>query len=172
MGWMNKLAADGVTKLGIAVLKNYDAFTKKYWFWIGTAALLGYSILFNVLFTLALMYLNPLGKPQAVVSEAANEMEGRTEESNEERKVKRRGSRGGPKAWSLSASHGKNDREMAIQCKGGRANAELSQNSQSSIEFVTGIAPKRGMVLPFTPLTMSFDEVNYYVDMPTMAPPL
>jgi ABC-type multidrug transport system ATPase subunit len=25
---------------------------------------------------------------------------------------------------------------------------------------------KRGMVLPFTPLTMSFDNVNYYVDMP------
>ncbi|RRT47913.1 hypothetical protein B296_00031131 [Ensete ventricosum] len=31
-----------------------------------------------------------------------------------------------------------------------------------------GVAPKRGMVLPFTPLTMSFDEVNYYVDMPPL----
>ena len=25
---------------------------------------------------------------------------------------------------------------------------------------------KRGMVLPFTPLAMSFEDVNYYVDMP------
>jgi len=29
---------------------------------------------------------------------------------------------------------------------------------------------KRGMVLPFTPLTMSFDNVNYYVDMPKVTP--
>ena len=33
----------------------------------------------------------------------------------------------------------------------------------------SGVAPKRGMVLPFTPLTMSFDEVNYYVDMPPVS---
>lgn len=29
---------------------------------------------------------------------------------------------------------------------------------------------KRGMVLPFTPYTMSFDNVNYYVDMPMVTP--
>jgi ABC-type multidrug transport system ATPase subunit len=27
-------------------------------------------------------------------------------------------------------------------------------------------APGRGMVLPFEPLSMSFNEINYYVDMP------
>jgi ABC-type multidrug transport system ATPase subunit len=27
-------------------------------------------------------------------------------------------------------------------------------------------APRRGMVLPFSPLSMCFDDVNYYVDMP------
>lgn len=27
-------------------------------------------------------------------------------------------------------------------------------------------APKKGMVLPFTPFSMSFDNMNYYVDMP------
>lgn len=32
-----------------------------------------------------------------------------------------------------------------------------------------GVAPKRGMVLPFTPLAMSFNEVNYYVDMPPVS---
>lgn len=30
------------------------------------------------------------------------------------------------------------------------------------------VASKRGMILPFTPLTMSFDSVNYYVDMPSV----
>ena len=36
-------------------------------------------------------------------------------------------------------------------------------------EAATGVAPKRGMVLPFTPLAMSFDEVSYYVDMPAVS---
>lgn len=38
-----------------------------------------------------------------------------------------------------------------------------------SIDLGTGVAPKRGMVLPFTALSMSFDEVNYYVDMPAVS---
>lgn len=29
-------------------------------------------------------------------------------------------------------------------------------------------APGRGMVLPFEPLSMSFNEINYYVDMPAV----
>lgn len=28
--------------------------------------------------------------------------------------------------------------------------------------------PKRGMVLPFEPLSLSFSQVNYYVDMPAV----
>lgn len=42
----------------------------------------------------------------------------------------------------------------------------LSRNADSALETATGVAPKKGMVLPFTPLAMSFDSVNYYVDMP------
>jgi hypothetical protein len=33
---------------------------------------------------------------------------------------------------------------------------------------VNEVASKRGMILPFTPLSMSFDNVNYYVDMPSV----
>jgi hypothetical protein len=33
---------------------------------------------------------------------------------------------------------------------------------------VDEVVPKRGMVLPFTPLAMSFDSVNYYVHMPSV----
>jgi hypothetical protein len=40
------------------------------------------------------------------------------------------------------------------------------KNSDSTLEAANGVAPKRGMVLPFTPLSMSFDDVNYFVDMP------
>ena len=30
------------------------------------------------------------------------------------------------------------------------------------------ISPGRGMILPFEPLSMSFSEINYYVDMPAV----
>jgi len=43
-----------------------------------------------------------------------------------------------------------------------------SRSNPSSHESATGVAAKRGMVLPFQPLAMSFDSVNYYVDMPAV----
>ncbi|KAG5540595.1 hypothetical protein RHGRI_020719 [Rhododendron griersonianum] len=54
--------------LGEMLLKARSLFPEGYWFWIGVGALLGYTILFNILFTLALTYLNPLASYQAVVS--------------------------------------------------------------------------------------------------------
>lgn len=42
----------------------------------------------------------------------------------------------------------------------------MSKKGDYSMENANGVAPKRGMVLPFTALAMSFDNVNYYVDMP------
>jgi hypothetical protein len=47
-----------VKRLGIALLESSDIFTDKNWYWIGAAALLGFTIFFNVLFTLSLMYLH------------------------------------------------------------------------------------------------------------------
>lgn len=51
-------ASDNVTRLGVAVLNNFNIFVNKNWYWIGVGALVGFILLFNVLFTLALMYLN------------------------------------------------------------------------------------------------------------------
>jgi hypothetical protein len=42
----------------MALLESSDIFTDKNWYWIGVAVLLGFTIFFNVLFTLTLMYLN------------------------------------------------------------------------------------------------------------------
>lgn len=44
--------------LGVALLKERSLFSENYWYWIGIGALLGYTILFNLLFTLFLAYLN------------------------------------------------------------------------------------------------------------------
>ncbi|KAL4583820.1 hypothetical protein LXL04_008404 [Taraxacum kok-saghyz] len=74
--WMNKMSSDNVTSLGIAILQNMDIPTQTSWFWIGTASLLGFAVLFNVLFTFVLMYLDSPGKTQAIISkEAASEIE-------------------------------------------------------------------------------------------------
>lgn len=53
---------------------------------------------------------------------------------------------------------------MAVMTSQSSPNA--ISGSDSAFDTVKGVAPKRGMVLPFTPLAMSFDTVNYYVDMP------
>ncbi|XP_023526225.1 pleiotropic drug resistance protein 1-like isoform X1 [Cucurbita pepo subsp. pepo] len=54
--------------LGFIVLKSRGFFPNAYWYWIGVGALLGYTFLFNFLFTLALSLLDPFGKGQAVKS--------------------------------------------------------------------------------------------------------
>lgn len=171
--WMNKLASDNKTRLGIQVLKNFDVFQNRNWFWIGCGALVGFIVLFNVLFTLALMYLAPPGKPQAIISEeTANEMEANQEETKDERHKRIRPSLDSNPytdtvSRSLSTSDGNNTSEMAVRRMSSRSNPNgLSRNADSALEAANGISPKRGMVLPFTPLAMSFDSVNYYVDMP------
>lgn len=47
----------------------------------------------------------------------------------------------------------------------------LSRSVDSSFHSDNGLARKRGMVLPFTPLAMAFNNVNYYVDMPPVSIP-
>ncbi|MBA0807578.1 hypothetical protein Gohar_023374, partial [Gossypium harknessii] len=157
--WMNKKASDNITSLGVQVLRNFDVPNDKNWYWIGAGALLGFAVLFNVLFTFALMYLNPLGKPQAVISEeTAEELE-----ANHEGEPRLRRPKSSKDSFSRSLSSAG---EMAIRRMSSRTNPNRMSRNDSSIDTASGVAPKRGMVLPFSPLAMSFDTVNYYVDMP------
>ncbi|GAA0158882.1 ATP-binding cassette [Lithospermum erythrorhizon] len=166
--WMNKLDTDGVTRLGIAVLNNFDIPTERNWFWIGAGVLVGFVVLFNVLFTIALTYLNPLGKPQAIIpKDQAKEMESYEEENDEPPRLRTSRSMEVSLPRSLSAADGNNSREMEMRRMSSRSSSHgLSRNEDRSLEAARGIAPKRGMVLPFIPLAMSFEDVNYYVDMP------
>nr|GEX48506.1 protein GFS12 isoform X1 [Tanacetum cinerariifolium] len=56
--WMNKLATDKSSKLGVGILQNIGPTADRNWFWIGAAALLSLAIVFNVLFTLAIVYID------------------------------------------------------------------------------------------------------------------
>ena len=44
--------------LGIQTLESRGFFTQAYWYWIGVGALIGFMFLFNIVFTVALAYLN------------------------------------------------------------------------------------------------------------------
>nr|POF20091.1 abc transporter g family member 42 [Quercus suber] len=149
--WMDKLASNNITKLGVAVLNNFDVPHHNYWYWIGVTALLAFTILFNILFTFSLMYLNPLGKPQPIISEELGSEQSSMGET-----------KGKPKLQSNRSINENQMREMQCLETSGESNTK-EPSSMAADE----VASKRGMILPFTPLTMSFDSVNYYVDMPS-----
>ncbi|KAK6284613.1 hypothetical protein POUND7_003565 [Theobroma cacao] len=56
--------------LGLIVLKARGLFTEAYWYWIGVGALVGFILVFNFFYTLALTYLNPLDESRGIKSEA------------------------------------------------------------------------------------------------------
>ena len=119
------------------MLDDFDVFRDENWYWIGAGALLGFCILFNILFTFALMYLNrmffnlnlhffhfnisslelnsffksitAMGSKQAIISEeAATEIEAEQEESKEEPRLRRNSTERKSVRRSLSSSDGNN----------------------------------------------------------------
>ncbi|KAK7245297.1 hypothetical protein RIF29_40136 [Crotalaria pallida] len=100
--------------LGIEILESRGFFTQPKMYWIGVGALIGYAIVFNISYILALTFLNPIVQHQAVKSPQS--------------KI--------------------NDEQI-----GGSTRKEDAVNS-------------KGMVLPFEPHSITFDDVTYAVDMP------
>ncbi|XP_051118222.1 ABC transporter G family member 39-like [Andrographis paniculata] len=111
------LPLDNVHTVGKVLLQERGFYTEEKWYWICVAALLGFSVVFNVGFIIALTYLNPLTNANTIILD--------DDESD------------------------KKDKEM-----------KEGSNSPSQG------APKKGMVLPFQPLSLVFDSINYFVDMP------
>ncbi|CAJ1951217.1 unnamed protein product [Sphenostylis stenocarpa] len=109
--------------LGIQILESRGFFTHAYWYWIGIGALIGFIFLFNIMYTLALSYLNAFDKQQTTITE---ESEG----------------------------------DMA----NGRAQEELTCLESSGVGCSRRM--NRGMVLPFEPYSITFDQIVYSVDMP------
>ncbi|CAI0389715.1 unnamed protein product [Linum tenue] len=127
--WHKKAANGTISNLGEALLKSRSLFHESYWYWIGLAALLGYTGLFNSLFTCFLSCLNPLGIQQSVVSR----------DELQEREKNR---------------------------KSGEIVVELRHYLENSNSINGKYFKKKGMVLPFQPLSMSFSNINYFVDVP------
>nr|CAD1818081.1 unnamed protein product [Ananas comosus var. bracteatus] len=55
--------------IGTAFLRSRGLFINGYWYWLSVGALLAYSILFNILFILAITYLDPIASSQNIIAE-------------------------------------------------------------------------------------------------------
>ncbi|MCO5580506.1 hypothetical protein L7F22_034374 [Adiantum nelumboides] len=133
--------------IGLAILKSRGFFTEDYWYWIAIGGLIGFAVLYNVLFMMALTYLNPLGRPQAVIPEEDTKADHSNASTRSLQKLRV------PALGSETDSQvikGKSCREWEAD----------------DIADVISVDEKKGMVLPFKPLSIAFNAVNYYVDMP------
>ncbi|GAY62366.1 hypothetical protein CUMW_217170 [Citrus unshiu] len=169
-----KVLPNTTEPLGVQVLKSRGFFTDAYWYWLGLGALAGFILLFNFGFTLALSFLNRLypyhlqlgfpkvgnsdiifayicaafGKNQAVISEESqsNEHDNRTGGTIQLSTSGR----------SIDKSHPKIGHDIMSTYSSSLIEAEVKANHHK----------KRGMVLPFKPHSITFDEIAYSVDMP------
>jgi len=53
-----KVLPNSTKPLGVEVLESRGFFTQSYWYWICFVALIGYTLLFNLGYILALTYFN------------------------------------------------------------------------------------------------------------------
>ncbi|XP_047967784.1 ABC transporter G family member 39-like [Salvia hispanica] len=104
--------------VGEVLLHSRGFFTEERWFWICCFALLAFSVLFNILFIVALTFLKPLGDSSALTQNDDDDDE-------DDRKTKENSS-----SYGISSTH------------------------------------EKGLILPFKPLSLVFDHVYYYVDVP------
>ncbi|XP_008795450.2 ABC transporter G family member 36-like [Phoenix dactylifera] len=137
--------------LGVLVLKSRGVFPEAKWYWIGFGALIGYMLLFNALFTVALAYLNPFGKARPAISE----------ETLKEKHANLTG-----EVLGSSSSRGRNSVNDFTSGNSADEIRRSNSSSKSTNEVVHPNQNKKGMVLPFVPLSMTFDNIRYSVDMP------
>ncbi|XP_050366553.1 pleiotropic drug resistance protein 1-like [Argentina anserina] len=134
--------------LGIQVLKSRGVFLEAHWYWLGVGASIGYILLFNLFYTLALKYLDPLGKPQAVLSK----------ETLAEQTAARAGGNTELPSRGRDSSVTKNDSWRSVSSR--TLSARVGSINEANENR------KKGMVLPFEPLWITFDDIKYSVDMP------
>ncbi|KAF7843299.1 pleiotropic drug resistance protein 1-like [Senna tora] len=149
--WSRVLPGSNDT-LGVQVLKSRGFFTEAYWYWIGTGALFGFTILLNITYTLALTFLSQFEKKQAVIP---RESQGKTQEGIE------LSSRGDGPSIGEKACYARNLDDNRIDSMSSR-----SSSVRPEVIMKSSQNRKRGMVLPFEPHSITFDEITYSVDMP------
>ncbi|KAA8539163.1 hypothetical protein F0562_025855 [Nyssa sinensis] len=136
------------TTVGKVLLKSKGMFVDESMYWICVAALFGFSLLFNVFFVAALTFLNPFGDSKSVtVDEDDGKMKNKRPACNTKVATDRSSASTAPLCEGI---------DMAVGNTPEHANSNVVQNATN----------RKGMVMPFQPLSLAFDHVNYFVDMP------
>ncbi|KAF9593932.1 hypothetical protein IFM89_026175 [Coptis chinensis] len=155
---VNEYLATRWNEVGEVLLKAKGMFTDESWYWIGNGVLFAYNILFNILYTLALAYLNPLGNSQASIADA-EESSSEIQSSSKQMIIEKYSNLFFTSSIQPTpAEHHFDKYEMRRSC--------ILIYILCSISGKTREVEKKGMVLPFSALSMEFDNVNYFVDMP------
>ncbi|KAL7168251.1 hypothetical protein ACSBR2_038647 [Camellia fascicularis] len=132
--------------LGISVLKSCGIFTTTYWYWIGIDALIGFIFLFGGIHTLALTYLN-LEHQKTVFLPV---------EVLQERHANRTGEIEGNK--TLENENPSKSKLMSSCCVLDSLNIIFGTKKLKKKK-------EKGMLLPFTPLSITFENIRYSIDM-------
>ncbi|KAJ4721728.1 Pleiotropic drug resistance ABC transporter [Melia azedarach] len=128
--WQKTIQSTSTT-IGRETLESRGLNFDGYFFWIGLAALIGFSLIFNIGFILALSFLKPSRASRAIISHEKLSKRQKTEGPSTITYMKEK-----PKSSTYSANE----------------------------ESAKGRTVK--MVLPFQPLTITFQDVQYYIDTP------
>ncbi|MBA0638466.1 hypothetical protein Godav_029406, partial [Gossypium davidsonii] len=139
--------------IGLQVLKSRSFFHESYWYWLGVGALVIFVVLLNVFFTLALTFLKPFEKNRAVISEKP--------QSNDQAKGV-----GGSIQLTDHENSSSHVNRSEIQDDIQRSASSSKSFSLSDATLRTNGKKKRGMVLPFEPHSLTFEDIYYSVDMP------
>ncbi|KAL2968076.1 hypothetical protein AAZX31_15G011500 [Glycine max] len=142
--------------LGVEVLKSRGFFTHASWYWIGAGALLGFVVLLNITFTLALTYLNPPEMSRAVIFKESHGNRNKDRTLDDIRLSLR-----------LTGNAPSSNLEIGnLDDNGTESMSSRSASVRPKAAVESSHRRKRGMVLPFEPHSLTFDGITYSVDMP------
>ncbi|PHT65158.1 Pleiotropic drug resistance protein 1 [Capsicum annuum] len=134
--------------VGKVLLKARSMHTEDHVFWLCVIALFAFTFLFNFGFILALTYLNPLGSTKSVTSD-----DGGSKEKKQTSSPNATPMREGQESCVYRILMATDNSSTAMD--------ERETNSSGGEE-----AKGKGMVLPFQPLSLVFNHMNYYINMP------
>ncbi|KAG0456479.1 hypothetical protein HPP92_024267 [Vanilla planifolia] len=135
--------------IGKAILESRAVPVDSFWYWRSIGTLFGFILLFNLCFILALTYLSPSQKSQGVianVNESESKMNHETRMDNVEKSIELQNASIGP----IVA-----DTTMLKTLKNSRNYGKLKHSVLREVS------------LPFKRLSLVFNELNYYIDMPS-----
>ncbi|KAJ4706396.1 Pleiotropic drug resistance protein [Melia azedarach] len=138
--WKKALFAN--TTIGNLTLESRGVNFAGYFFWISIGALIGFSLLFNIGFTLALRFLKPARTSRAIISYEKLPRTQNIEDLSDGTYEKEN-----PKI-DTSTTHSESTKDII------------------NLTFWAQCQSTGRMVLPFEPATITFQDVQYYVDTP------